>query len=506
MIRILSLIIFVSLLVSCKPTEKEAPARKPTIFIIGDSTVKNGRGDGSGGLWGWGDPLVLYFDTSRVNLENHALGGTSSRTFRSKGLWDAVLRRLQPGDYLLMQFGHNDNGPINDDFRARGTIKGISDASEEIDNLLTGIHEEVHTYGWYLRQYIAEAKSKGVTPVVMSPIPRNDWANGKVPRNDSTYGLWAKEVANFEEVQFIDLNEKMASAMEKMGEDSVTGNYFFKRDHTHTSAKGAILSASFIVEGLREANECNLKEYLLDNPNIKFPKKKKVYIIGDSTVADGKDEIIGWGRELSAYFDTARIEIINKARGGRSSRTYQYEGLWDEVLNQLTDEDFLLIQFGHNDGGNIDKAKFRGSLKGTGDEVQEITRPDSTTEVVHTYGWYMKKYISDAKQKGVQPFVLSQIPRNEWPNRRVERVADSYGGWAKEAAEMEGAIFLDLNETVARKYEDLGEKQVKSFFPGDHTHTNEKGAQLNALTVAELIKDCTTSNLRYYTQLPENLQ
>ena len=81
--------------------------------------------------------------------------------------------------------------------------------------------------------------------------------------------------------------------LREMGEDSVTGNYFFKRDHTHTSAKGAILASSFIVDGLRNAEECNLKEYLLENPKINFPIKKKVYIIGDSTVANGNDEIVG---------------------------------------------------------------------------------------------------------------------------------------------------------------------------------------------------------------------
>lgn len=490
------------ILTFCTSITSQNQTTKPTIYVIGDSTVKNGRGDGSGGLWGWGDPIVQYFDTSLVKLENHALGGTSSRTFRDKGLWDAVLQKIQPGDYVLMQFGHNDTGAFNDTIRARGTIKGTGNETEEIDNLLTGKHEIVHSYGWYIRQYILEAKSKGATPVVMSPIPRNDWKNGKVPRNNESYGKWAQEVAFSEKVVFIDLNEKMASAMEKQGEENVTDVLFFSRDHTHTSAKGAVLAASLIVDSLNKVEKCALKKYLLANPLIKFPVKKKVLIIGDSTVANGKDSIIGWGRELWAFMDTSRITVINKARGGRSSRTFRYEGLWEEALGILEPNDFLLIQFGHNDSGNIDKAKFRGSLKGIGDEMQEIIRSDSTKEVVRTYGWYMKKYISEAKEKGVEVIVFSQIPRNEWPNGKVERVANSYGGWAKEAAEAENGIFLDLNETVAKKYEALGSKKVKSFFPGDHTHTNAKGAQFNALMVAELIKDCKETSLRYYVELP----
>lgn len=500
MIRTISLVILCFLFTFCSTTSTEN-AKKPTVFIIGDSTVKNGRGDGSGGLWGWGDPITQYFDTTRISLENHALGGTSSRTFRDKGLWDAVMEKIQPGDYVLMQFGHNDAGAVNDTIRARGTIKGIGDESEEIDNLITGKHEIVHTYGWYMRQYIKEAKSKGATPVIMSPIPRNDWDEGSVPRNSNSYGEWAKEVASLEEVGFINLNEKMASEMEALGEENVTEVLFFKRDHTHTSAKGAVLAASLVVDGLKELNICNLKNYLLENPSIKFPVKKKVFLIGDSTVANGKDSIIGWGRELCAFMDTSRIEVINKARGGRSSRTYLYEGLWKEVLDKMEAGDFLLIQFGHNDGGNIDKAKYRGSLKGIGDETQEITRNDSIQETVHTYGWYMSTYINQAKEKGVTAIVLSMIPRNEWPEGKVERNDNTYAGWAKEVAQNNEALFIDLNNVIAEKYEEMGAKKVKEFFPGDHTHTNAAGAKFNAQTVAEQINNLKDCNLRRYLDL-----
>lgn len=246
---------------------------KPTIYVIGDSTVKNGKGDGAGGLWGWGEPLVQYFDTSKVNYENHALGGTSSRTFRTYGLWQPVADSLQPGDFILMQFGHNDAGAINDTFRARGTIRGTGNDTEEIENLLTGKHEIVHSYGWYMRQYIREAKEKGAIPVVISPIPRNDWIEGKVPRTEESYGKWAREIAWQEEVLFIDLNERMASAMEDLGEHNVTDILFYSRDHTHTTAEGAVLAASLIVQGITACDTCQLKKYLRNEPVINFPEQ-----------------------------------------------------------------------------------------------------------------------------------------------------------------------------------------------------------------------------------------
>lgn len=472
---------------------------KPTLFMVGDSTVKNGKGDGSGGLWGWGDYIGQFLDTTKINIENHALGGTSSRTFQDKGLWIAVLNKLKKGDYVLIQFGHNDDGPLNDSLRARGTIKGIGNETQEIDNILTKKHEIIHSYGWYIQKVIREAKSKGAIPIVCSPIPRNDWKEGKVPRNNQSYGLWAKQVADKEKVTFIDLNDKMALEMEKLGEQKVTGTYFYKKDHTHTSVKGAVLSASVIIDQLKESKN-SLKNYILKNPKIVLPAKKKVYLIGDSTMANNNNDpnAVGWGVPFSTYCDTTRIEVINKARGGRSTRTFDHEGLWEEVKNKLQPGDFILIQFGHNDAGAIDKEKFRGSLKGSGDETQEVILADGSKEIVHTFGWYMTKFIREAKEKGATPIVLSQTPRNEWPNDKVERRNDTYGKWSKEAADKEKVFYIDLNEVVALKYEALGKEKVKAFFPKDHTHTGAEGANFNALSVAESIKKLKECGLKDY--------
>ncbi|MCM4157255.1 rhamnogalacturonan acetylesterase [Gramella sp. AN32] len=491
--------LFALVLLSCGGADSE---EKPTVYIVGDSTVKNGSGKGDDGLWGWGDYIGQFLDTTKINVENHALGGTSSRTFQAKGLWEPVKDSLKEGDYVLIQFGHNDSGPLNDDFRARGTIKGTGEESKEIDNMLTGEHEIVHSYGWYIRKVIQDARAKGAIPIVMSPIPRNDWKNGKVPRNDNSYGRWAKKIAEEEEVTFINLNNKMASAMEKMGEDNVTGTYFYKRDHTHTSAKGAVLAALKIAEGLKESDN-DLKNYLLDDPQIKLPKKKGVYIIGDSTVASNNETLVGWGVPIETYFDTTRVNVHNKARGGRSSRTFRGEGLWKAVEDSLDKGDFLLIQFGHNDGGHIDTPKYRGSLKGMGDETQTVDFKNDSTEVVHTYGWYMKKYIEEAEAKGATPIVLSMIPRNIWHSNKVERNDNSYAKWAKEAVQEAGGYFIDLNDSIAKRYEEMGQQQVKKYFPKDHTHTNMEGAKLNAFILAKSLNQLKGSGIRSYILIPE---
>ncbi|ASB51117.1 rhamnogalacturonan acetylesterase [Alkalitalea saponilacus] len=482
--RVFSLIAFLAFLTfSCTESEK------PVIYTIGDSTVKNGQGDGAGGLWGWGDPFKLWFDTAKVEVKNHARGGTSSRTYRTLGLWDEVYNKLKKGDYVFIQFGHNDAGTLNDSIRARGTIRGVGDEFEVIDNILTGEREKVYSYGRYLTEYIKEIKAKGATPIIISPIPRNRWEDGKVPRNKDSYGGWAKTVAEREDVTFIDLNEKMAQAMETLGESNVTNVLFFSHDHTHPNAEGAKLAASLVVEGIRELRNSRLHVLLDPYAVINFPVKKRAVLIGDSTVANGRDSIAGWGLFFADFLDTSRIELLNRARGGRSSRTFYSEGLWEQSLELLQEGDFLLIQFGHNDGGAIDQPKFRASIPGIGDDSSDVILEDGSLETVHTYGWYLRRFITDAQSVGVNVIVLSHIPRNRWHKGKVERNNLDYGLWTREVAMETGAYFIDLNERVAIQYEKMGTAAVALIFPKDHTHTNEEGALINARILAKALSE-----------------
>lgn len=235
---------------------------KPTFYIIGDSTVRNGDGTGKNGQWGWGSSIADYFDTTRIGISNQAIGGRSSRTFITEGRWDRILATLKKGDYVIMQFGHNDGGALDDTARARGTIKGIGDDSTEIYNPIRKMKEVVHTYGWYMRKYVSDTKAKGAIPIVCSPIPHNDWENNKVKRwsNDS-YAGWAKQIAESEEAYFIDLNNLISDKYEELGSDKV--KTFFPADHTHTNREGAVLNAQEVVTGIKELKKCNLKKYLL---------------------------------------------------------------------------------------------------------------------------------------------------------------------------------------------------------------------------------------------------
>ena len=232
----------------------------PTLWIVGDSTVRNGHGDGANGQWGWGEPLVSYFDTKKINVVNRAIGGRSSRTYITEGHWKSTLDMMRPGDFLLIQFGHNDSGPLDDTARARGTIPGVGDETKEIDNPILKRHETVHTYGWYMKQYVEQAKAKGVTVFVCTLIPRKIWKDGRVVLSGAdSYGGWARQIAAEEHVPVIDLNEIIAREYDAMGEAAVEP--MFADPHTHTSWAGAEMNARAVITGLKLLHPDPLAKY-----------------------------------------------------------------------------------------------------------------------------------------------------------------------------------------------------------------------------------------------------
>jgi rhamnogalacturonan acetylesterase len=232
---------------------------RPTLYIIGDSTVRNTERADARAQWGWGSFIAGYFDTTSLRVRNAAIGGRSSRTFMNEGRWDRIKSELGKGDYVLIQFGHNDGGPLDDSARARGSIRGIGTESREVYNPVQKKQEVVYTFGQYLRTYIRDAKAAGATPVVCSPIPRNIWKDGKVVRSKESYAGWAQTIAAEEGVSFIDLNELVAAKYEELGQDSV--KTFFPIDHTHTNQDGARLNAQIVVAQLQKINPGNVARF-----------------------------------------------------------------------------------------------------------------------------------------------------------------------------------------------------------------------------------------------------
>ena len=473
--------------------------KSPVLFLIGDSTMRNGtKGDGSNGQWGWGAFAGQWFDSTRISVENHALGGTSTRTFYNR-LWPDVLNGIQKGDYVLIQLGHNDNGPL-DTFTARNCIKGtdpdtcvhvkLHDCRNPKDN---GLEEDVYSYGEYLRRFIREIKAKKATPILCSLTPRNSWDDEKTITRKRQIAGWEQEIAAETGVAFVDLEEVSASRLEKFGPWK-TDYMFFYVDKIHTSRFGAENNAYSFALALQQT-DCPLKNYLIDltpaTAEVKRqPGKPVVWLCGDSTCKNNdKDStgMWGWGSQAYMVFDTTKCTFANEAKAGRSCRTYLREGRWDRVYNSLQPGDIVFLQFGHNDTGNeIGKGKDRNEIA-TGLDSVHVFKHETTGEylTVYSFGWYLKKMIQDVREKGATPILLSLTPRNEWPKGRIERRNDSYGKWYRQVVEATGVAFIDVHNISADKLDVIGQEGAKAYYNRDHTHTSLIGGQLNARSVHE---------------------
>jgi lysophospholipase L1-like esterase len=265
---------------------------KPVVFITGDSTVKNADKDPDG-MWGWGSQGYTVFDEKKCTFVNAARAGRSLRTYHIEGLWHEVYSVLRPGDYVLIQFGHNDISPI-DKLKERGEIACAKDTSHVYRMESTGSYKVIYSFGWYLRKMIDDCREKGAIPVILSFTPRNEWDDGDgmvhgkfypvkqkknkcyiERRNDDYIPQWCSEIAKEQNVEFVDIHNITADWLDKYCGMKPYAMSYFNHDHTHTSLKGARLNAISLVKGLKKIKS-PLTALLKKNPGVNvMPVKYK---------------------------------------------------------------------------------------------------------------------------------------------------------------------------------------------------------------------------------------
>jgi lysophospholipase L1-like esterase len=223
-----------------------------------------------------------------------------------------------------------------------------------------------------------------------------------------------------------------------------------------------------------------------------------LYVVGDSTAANNRSPTIqGWGTPFLTFFNPEKINVVNAALGGRSSRTYLFEGHLETLLAKLKVGDTVLIQWGHNDAYDLDGPTFRGSLHGLGNETQEVTH-NGKPETVHTFGWYMRDEVGRIRAAGATPIILSLTVRDRWnKDGTIERLPLAnidmantnrfheppiYSVWSAEVAKQLYAPLLDVHNMIADRYDKEGKEIVSTYFNSerDPTHRNPKGAQVDA--------------------------
>jgi len=204
-----------------------------------------------------------------------------------------------------------------------------------------------------------------------------------------------------------------------------------------------------------------------------------VYLAGDSTMAPGGggSGTDGWGQYLGQYLT---IPVVNDAIAGRSARSYTDEGRFTTLINTVKKGDFVIIEFGHNDGlsGAVDNGR-EDAFGDVYNTTATVTEADGSTLVIHTFTFYMQNAIVSLKAKGATVIVSSQTPDNIWSGTTIA-AGPRFVLYAQEVAATNAVTYVDHYDYVAQAYDEIGETAVTAWYPIDHTHTLPAGAQVVA--------------------------
>lgn len=225
-------------------------AQKHTLFLIGDSTMADKENPDKNPEHGWGQVLPQFF--TGIEIQNHAMNGRSSKSFRTEGRWDKVMKQLKKGDFVIIQFGHNDQ-------KVKDSTKFTNPYTQ---------------YRANLERYVNETRAKGATPILMTSIVRRNFTeNGVLLDTHKEYPLVTRMVANDLKVPFVDLqllteqmeiyygpeNSKKLHLHYKEGEDPYYPKG--KDDDTHLSKFGAESVAKLALKDLKSL-KIGLEKYI----------------------------------------------------------------------------------------------------------------------------------------------------------------------------------------------------------------------------------------------------
>tara|TARA_R110002020_G_scaffold376792_4_gene587881 strand:- start:1655 stop:2407 length:753 start_codon:yes stop_codon:yes gene_type:complete len=212
-----------------------------TLFLVGDSTMADKPYSGSNPEKGWGQVFPLYFKEG-IRFENHAVNGRSTKSFRAEGRWKTVMKRIKPGDYVIIEFGHNDQKVDSKDRYAAADTD----------------------YRANLIRYVKEVREKGGKAVLATPISRRSFdENGMLTDTHGRYSEVVREVAAEMEVPLFDLHKKTIEVLEQFGVEKSKELFLHYRpsdysrfpegreDNTHLSPTGAFKVSDLAVEELR---------------------------------------------------------------------------------------------------------------------------------------------------------------------------------------------------------------------------------------------------------------
>lgn len=478
------------------------------VLTIGDSTMADYDEQAYSGekeKRGWGQMLPVYLN-SNIKVVNAAKNGRSSKSFYYE-FWGSLKDTVNPGDYVIIQFGHNDEKANGRDDK-EGNLKQRGTAAWG-------------QYRKYLTTYVSDVRARGGKPIFATPIVRcltdsltntisdegmhnlTEYASNATVMN---YPDAMRSLAIELDVPLIDMTLLTKRLVESYGVDKARKIIYASNDNTHLREAGALLYSGLAAKELARLNI--MTEYLQsDIDSITASRYEeslagrliRIFMAGDSTMANKpytknacdtvKGDSVqvlfpekGWGQLLSGFFNDD-VVIENYAQNGRSSRTFIEQGWWQKIMDNVHAGDYVVIQFGHND-----QAK---------EKADRYTTPAD-------YVKNLSRFVDDVRSKGANPIICTSVVRRRFDkNGKFEDSHGEYVALARKVAKDKKVPMIDMYEKSKKVLIEMGPEQSAALFlhlnPGesllfptgktDNTHFRLQGALLMDSLFIEGLKE-----------------
>ncbi len=469
--------------VSIVNTADEVKDAKIKLYLMGDSTAKYYGDDNT--IGGWGEFLVNYFDND-VELINKAEGGRSARSYLNQGRLKEVLDEVKPGDYVFIQFGTNDQRTDDAAFLEHSVVLGEPDANgiyptmpatltKTPQKLFNSYKNTEYPYGemfypyesgtfkWYMRQHVEAIKKSGAIPVLLTPMCRIFFdSDGKITPHfgeKDGYITAVKQLADEEGILCLDMFDITKALYEQYGVLTTQGLHNIKEDGTvdltHYNKFGANLIAGKMADviktsGLTIGNHIIASEIAVDR--TQSLKNANLFILGGTAAAgDDKGDYAvapdGYGNHIQKYISD-KITVRNLSVKGATAKSYANTEEYKKYLEELSEGDYVIINFGSNDGDD----------RGSENEYYNYSYPSSDVNAANAFAYYLyNNYIKPAEEKKAVVILLTPAAERSFENGEYKDIENPYVQNVIDVVKSKSYFYVNLNDVTKNLYTSMGE-------------------------------------------------
>lgn len=502
------------------------------IYLAGDSTVKYYGDDNS--IGGWGEYLVNYFDDG-VEIINKAEAGRSTRSYINQGRLDEIVSELRKGDYVFIQFGHNDNR-TDENARVEHSVllgdpdeNGIyptvkAEKTKTPQRIIDFYANDDYPYGeyfypyesgtfkWYLKQYVDKVREKGGIPVIITPVCRVLFdSDGKIQPafgENNGYKVAVEQLAEETGTVCINAYDITKALYESYGVFTTQGLHDVKDDGemdlTHYNKFGANIVASKLADAVAEQIpqlQSHLKASTKAVSKTDDMKTANLFVVGDSGKGLEESDIFeahGFSEYFQGYLSD-KITVCDYTYAGATAKTFAKTDEYKDFLNSINEGDYVMICFGRYDSNDL-----MGGYAYSGGKVENIS---SFTATIYN------SYIKPVLDRQAIPIMLTPINSRKFDETgtAVDTV-QGYDDDIKGLVTNNSLYFADLTSVTYELYNTMGEEgskvlnAVDSQNGIDNMAFSEFGAKLTANKILNLMKFSSSTLKNYISDTALNEQ